>query len=407
MEKDSAVVTHDLLKVNHEQAANDEITSWLRLIRDRRWSRRQKHQLLKAFQTPNNIYQASCDDYAGVITGKKQKGVFDAVQFDENVLQQDYSWLEREGAACITYNSPLYPEQLRQIADPPLALFVLGNVSLLHEPQIAIVGSRRPTPIGSKLARQLAKDLSELGIVITSGLALGVDGLSHMGALDKSNPTIAVMGCGLDTVYPARHRELFDRVRQHGLLVSEYPVGVKPSKYTFPERNRIVSGLSIGVLIIEAAIRSGTMITARLAVEQNRELMVLPGSALSSQYEGSHSLLRDGAALVANSKDILFAIKNQLSLYDLKNDNENVKEREEIEGRVLSSDESLDVTRDKVGQGIESDSLLGFIGAEPVSVEELIMSSGLTPAKVSSMLLMLELEGRVAISDDGGYSNIG
>jgi len=149
------------------------------------------------------------------------------------------------------------------------------------------------------------------------------------------------------------------------------------------------------------------MAYARLAVEQNRELMVLPGSALSSQYEGSHSLLRDGAALVVNSKDILFAIKNQLSLYDLKNDNENVKECEEIEERVLSSDESLDVTHDKVGQGIESGSLLGFIGAEPVSVEELIMSSGLTPAKVSSMLLMLELEGRVAISDDGGYINIG
>jgi len=217
MEKDSVVVTHNYLETSQEKITNGEIGVWLRLIRDRRWSRRQKHQLLKAFQTPKNIYQASSADYAEVITGRVCNGALDVVQFDENVLLQDYSWLEKEDADCISYNSPLYPEQLRQIADPPLALFVLGNVSLLHEPQIAIVGSRRPTPVGSKLARQLAQDLSGLGLVITSGLALGVDGLSHMGALDKSNPTIAVMGCGLDTVYPTRHRELFDRVRQHGL----------------------------------------------------------------------------------------------------------------------------------------------------------------------------------------------
>jgi len=298
---------------------NDELTAWLTLIRDCRWSRRQKHELIRRFGTPQAIYQASIETLYSGVSGRVKPGF---TKFNVQALMpkvtQDLSWIEAHGASLITYGDSNYPVLLRQIDDPPLALFALGDTSLLCEPQIAIVGSRRPTPIGAKVARQVSQELSTLGIVITSGMALGVDGLAHQGALDQGNPTIAVMGCGLDTVYPSRHKKMFEQIQSIGLLVSEYPLGVKPNKYTFPERNRIVSGLSIGTVIVEAAKKSGTLITARLAMEQNREVMVLPGSSLSHQYQGSHQLIKNGAALITSTDEILFILKGQLKRINLK-----------------------------------------------------------------------------------------
>ena len=364
---------------------------WIKLVRDRRWSRRQKHELLSVFGSPKLVYQASLEEQKKAVSGrlKYELDIFDADDLDR-MVEQDLCWLKKEDANFITYHDAHYPRLLKQIDDPPLALFTLGDISYLNHPQIAIVGSRRPTPVGSKVARQFAQELSNLGIVITSGMALGVDGLGHDGALEQGNPTIAVMGCGLDVIYPARHKRMFDQIRNNGLLVSEYPLGVKPSKYTFPERNRIVSGLSIGVVIIEAAIRSGTLITARLAMEQNREVMVLPGAAVSAQYQGSHVLIRDGAALVTNVEEILFVVKEQLANLNFNS----------IVGEQSSS------KSERMFKS-EGHPLLSFIGAESVSMETLIMNSQLTAAEVSSMLLVLELEGKVAMGDDGGYVNIG
>ena len=246
--------------------------------------------------------------------------------------------------------------------------------------------------MGSKIANQLAVELSDLGVVITSGMALGIDGLAHQGALDSGNATVAVMGCGLDIVYPARNKMLFEKIQNQGVLVSEYPAGTKPSRYSFPERNRIVSGLSMGAIIVEAAEKSGTLITARLAMEQNRDVMVLPGSALSHQYRGSHQLIKNGAALIASTEDVLFVLRDQLERASLR-----VGGCDDV--GAVKSNKSIDFS-------CEEQRLMSLMGAESVSVETLIIESGLTPANVSSMLLVLELEGKVAMSDDGGYISI-
>lgn len=234
------------------------------------------------------------------------------------------------------------------------------------------------------MVSRISADLAALGVVITSGMALGIDGMAHQAALSGGGQTIAVMGCGLDVIYPARNSGLYQAIAENGLLVSEFPLGVKPSKYTFPMRNRIVSGLSLGVLIVEAAIRSGTLITASFASEQNKEVMVLPGSALSRQYEGSHDLIKNGAALVACSEDVLHCLATQL-------------------GDVLRSQRKPSLG---ASEEAERSMLLKFIGAESTSIDSITLGSGLTTTEVSSMLLELELKGVVAVAQDGGYVNL-
>ena len=360
-----------------ESCGDTHIRAWLRFIRERRWTRHEKRALLQVFSCPVEIYQLPDSELEKYVQQRKAKLVDDAL------VDKDMAWLKKSGAELITSCMSTFPERLRWIDDPPVALFALGDTALLNEPQVAIVGSRRPTPIGAKLAQSLAFDLSKLGVVVTSGMALGVDGLSHVGAMDGGSGTIAVLGCGLDIVYPARHKSLYERIIANGLLLSEYPLSMSPTRYSFPERNRIVSGLSLGVVIVEAAVKSGTLITARLALEQNKEVMVLPGSALSKQYEGSHALLRDGASLVTNVDDVLHVLSVELA-----------------ECLELSEVDSIAVQE---GAGHP---LLRFIAAEPTPVDEIIKGCGLTPAEVSAMLLELELEGRIALDGSGGYINL-
>ena len=387
MEKDS-------VKNNDVLVEGSELQAWLMLIRDCRWSRRQKHELIAEFRTAEAIYQTPVCNLNEVVSGRK-KATLAAFNVKSLMSQvsQDLSWIESNGVSLMPCTYSAYPKLLTEIDDPPLALFAMGDISLLNEPMVAVVGSRRPTPIGVKIARQIAQELSALGIVISSGMALGIDGVAHQGALDCNGATVAVMGCGLDVIYPFRHKKMFEQIQSSGLLVSEYPPSVKPNKYTFPERNRIVSGLSMGVVIVEAAKKSGTLITARLAMEQNREVMVLPGSVLSQQYAGSHHLIKNGAALITSSDDVLFILRDQLQRMNLRQNDCLVIDRQ--------SDASMCQNVD-VGES----SLMALIGAEPVSVESLILSSGLTAAEVSSMLLMLELKDQIAMSDDGGYINV-
>jgi len=375
-------IKHDLVRQTFI-LTDDQSHSWLKLIRDRRWSRRQKHFLLDHFGTPDDIYRADDHQLRLLLPSWDQNK---ETGFDQQKYQNDIDWLTQKDAFLIPRGDERYPALLNEISDPPLALFALGDVSLINRPQVAIVGSRRPTPVGSKITTELAKQLSDSGIIITSGMALGIDGLAHQGALEQGNATVAVMGCGLDIVYPARHQTLFNSIRDNGLLLSEYPLGYQPSKYSFPERNRVVSGLSLGVVIIEAAEKSGTLITARLALEQNREVMVVPGSVLSKQYRGSHQLLRDGAALISGSQDVLNNISHCF----------------------MSAFADIDVHySNSVNNAEGSDSqLLKYIFAESTPLEDIISNSGLTAAEVSSMLLMLELENKVAIADDGGYVNV-
>jgi DNA processing protein len=309
-------------------------------------------------------------------------------EVSQSQIEEDLQWLSSPHNYLIVINDPLYPPALLQLPDPPLALFAAGDVSLLNQPQIAIVGSRRPTPVGAKIVRQISSDLASLGITITSGMALGIDGLAHQAALDVGGNTVAVMGCGLDIIYPARNSCLHQSIVTGGLIVSEFPLGVTPSKYTFPMRNRIVSGLSLGVVIVEAARSSGTLITAGFASEQNREVMVVPGSSVSRQYDGSHELIKSGAALVTSSEDVLHCLAKPL--------------RDSLDA---DSCEALILSKRQDSKPLNHP-LLEYIGVESTSMDAIILGSGLTTAKVSSILIELELTGVIAVAQDGGYVNL-
>ncbi len=223
-----------------------------------------------------------------------------------SAVEQDLRWAEKPNCHLLTLTDPAYPALLRQTTTLPPVLFVHGNVTLLSTPQIAIVGSRYPSPEGLENARRFAYSFSAEGITVTSGLALGIDGAAHHGALQNTGRTLAVMGHGLDHIYPMRHRALADRIlEQGGGLVSEFPLGVKPVAAYFPQRNRIISGLSLGTLVVEAALRSGSLITARFALEQGREVFAIPGSVHSPLTKGCHALIRQGAKLVEVANDVL------------------------------------------------------------------------------------------------------
>lgn len=367
-----------------KQSLDCNLEQWCMLVRDRRWSLRQKHQLLEHFKTPDGIRSAPAQEVRACLKGKPLSR---SDQISNESIQADLSWLEQAEHHLIHINDVRYPRALKQLPDAPIALFAKGDVSLLNTPQVAIVGSRRPTPVGVKATDEIARQLATVGICVTSGMALGIDGIAHAGALNAGGASTAVLGSGLDLVTPIRHQKLFERLSHFGLIVSEYPLGHPATRYTFPERNRIVSGLSLGVIIVEAAQRSGTLITARLATEQNRELMVVPGSALSTQYTGSHALIQQGAALVCNAEDVLHCLADQLGHW-----------YQAVQAEVIATP--------KESLSREEQSLLEAIGAESTRVDDIIFASGLTAAEVSSMLITLEVKGVVAACGDGGYVNL-
>ncbi len=298
-------------------------------------------------------------------------------------VEADLEWLEGPGNHLLTLDDPRYPGLLREIPDPPPLLFVHGDPGLLAWPQLAMVGSRNPSAGGTATAAEFAEHLCGAGLAITSGLALGIDAASHEGALRAGGPTLAVTGTGLDRVYPARHRELAHRIAERGALVSEFPPGTPPRAENFPRRNRIISGLSLGTLVVEAAVKSGSLITARLAAEQGREVFAIPGSIHNPLARGCHRLIRQGAKLVETAGDILEEL-GALAAASAE--------------RATPEDEPLPLAPDP-----EHQALLDLMGHDPVSVDELVERSGLTPEAVSSMLLILELDDRVAAAAGGRY----
>jgi len=290
-------------------------------------------------------------------------------------IDQDLAWSAQPGHHVLLIADTEYPGRLREIHSPPPELFVDGDPRCLSDPQIAIVGSRRPTPTGRNNAHAFAARMANAGLIVTSGLAIGIDGASHEGALDAGGLTIAVAATGLDRVYPARHRELATRIAAQGALVSEFPTGVAPRAEHFPRRNRLISGLSLGVLVVEAARRSGSLITAGYAAEQSREVFAIPGSIHNPVARGCHQLIRQGATLVESAYDILEEIASQIEPYSRPNPHT----------------EPAPVKLDK-----EDLALLDSLGYDPISMDELIERSGLTADKVSSMLIALELKGLIA-----------
>ena len=284
---------------------------------------------------------------------------------------------------------PGYPTLLKQIADPPIALFLRGELALLDSPQLAIVGSRNPSGEGRRNAEEFAAYLARCGLTITSGMALGIDGASHRGALKADGKTLAVWGTGLDKVYPPAHRELAEEIAAHGLIVSEYAPGTPPLPHNFPRRNRLISGLAVGTLVVEANQSSGSLITARLASEQGREVFAIPGSIHNPLARGCHRLIREGAKLVESAGDILEELAPLLKL-----DTSAVQPPPAEPHAATESDDP------------EYRLLLNSLDYAPTSVDALVERTGLTPDVVSSMLLMLELQGQVEAAPGGHYSRV-
>jgi DNA processing protein len=312
---------------------------------------------------------------------------------DQSVIERWRLWLNGPSRALVTFGSAAYPHRLVQLADAPLALWVVGpELALLSAPQLAMVGSRSPTTGGRETAEQFARYLSERGLTITSGLATGIDGASHRGALPGLGSTVAVLGCGIDVVFPRAHAQLATDIAARGLLVSEYPPGIQPQKHFFPQRNRIIAGLSLGTLVVEATRRSGSLITARHAAEFGREVFAIPGSIHNPLARGCHALIRQGAKLVEEAADILIELAPQLR-------------SEGIELRAVSDAPNPTETTPLV-EDPSYQNLLKAMGFSPVPIGELGARAELTTAEVSSMLLVLELEGLVEALPGGWYSRL-
>lgn len=297
--------------------------------------------------------------------------------FDFQQIDADLRWEEEIDHHLLTWCDPAYPSLLKEISDPPIVLYAKGSLACLKKPSIAVVGTRKPSITGSETARQFSFELASYGIVIVSGLALGVDAQAHQGCLDAKGQTIAVMATGMDCIYPRSHRQLAQLISQNGLLISEFPLKSLPVAGHFPRRNRIISGLSLATLVVEAATKSGSLITARCALEQNRDVLAIPGSIYNPNSRGCHYLLQQGAKLITSSDDIL----NELGL----------------------ASEPLLATNIPVKLANENANLVEYLGFETTTVDQLMMRSGLTYELVMCSLANLELQGLIRMVP-GGYT---
>jgi DNA processing protein len=356
---------------------HDELAAWLRLMLTPGVGTETARKLLAAFGLPSLLFRQPLSAWQTVAGPRIAQALqTPPVELNSAVQALEHWLLAAPDRHVLTLADPRYPAELLQMADPPVMLYVLGQPEVLHHPQrLAIVGSRNPTPQGEANAHQFARALGEAGVCVVSGLALGVDGAAHTGALDGGAPTIAVVGTGLDRVYPRRHLALAQRIAATGALVSEYPLGTAPLAAHFPQRNRIISGLSQGTLVVEAAVQSGSLITARLAAEQGREVFAIPGSIHAPQSRGCHLLIRQGAKLVESAQDILEDLKITVSAQNTASD---------------LHDHNATQTR------ADPDGLLAALGHDPVGLDALQARTGMNTAQLQARLFELELEGEVA-----------
>lgn len=353
---------------------HDELAAWLRLVETPRVGRETARKLLAAFGSPEAALAASFDSHCRVVSESAARALM-APPADFNArLDRTLAWLADTscdaGRTVIALGDPRYPPRLLDTADPPLLLYAQGRVDLLQADSIAIVGSRNPTPQGTLNARDFAHALGEAGWVVVSGLALGIDGAAHEGALAAGAGTIAVVGTGLDRVYPKRHLDLAHRIARDGLMLSEYALGTPALAPHFPQRNRLIAGLSSGTLVVEAALQSGSLITARMALEAGREVLAIPGSIHSPQSRGCHALIKQGAKLVESAGDVLDELPSQSV------------------ARPRAANEVPDA-----GTG---DPLLAAMGYELMSLDTLVARTGWSAHALNIRLLELELSGQVA-----------
>lgn len=344
-----------------------ELEAWLIVTRLPGIGPRRFNEILKKFDSPAEYLrcQRPCTQGLGPL------------------VAADLEWAQQANCHILTRQHKGYPTLLKDIPDPPPVLFVQGQLKALHTPQVAIVGSRKPTHQGGDHAFEFAALLAATGLTITSGLAAGIDARAHEGALLAKGRTIAVMATGPEQRYPAVNTALAERIIASGALVTEMPVGTKPSPGLFPRRNRIISGLSVGILVVEAGVSSGALVTANQALEQNREVMAIPGSVHNPVARGCHSLIRRGAALIETATDVLNALNCPKPL---------------CEPAQLNDDQATDKPIDPDLQPV-----LDAMGHDSVTFDGLVARLGLTPDRLSSMLLNLELLGLVIPTDGGRY----
>jgi len=360
-----------------------ELGAWLRLLQTPGVGNATARRLLAAFGLPEAVFDQPTAALCTVV-GPALAERLQAEPEDWPALwQRTRDWLAGDAQRrLLTPGDTAYPSELLQTADPPLLLYLHGQSEVLRQPRrLAMVGSRNPTPQGEDNARRFAHALAEAGVCIVSGLALGIDAAAHEGALDAGGLTIAVVGTGLDRVYPGRHLALARRITEHGLLISEYPLGTPPLAANFPKRNRIISALSQGTLVVEAALESGSLVTARLAAEQGREVFAIPGSIHAPQSRGCHALIRQGAKLVESAQDIL----EELRL---------------APPEPAAPDDRAPACADSRA---DDDPLLQALGWEPRGLDALQARCGLDTATLQARLLELELDGRLTRLPGGLY----
>ncbi len=386
---------------------SDELAAWLRLSRTQGVGNLHARKLLAAFGLPQQVFDQSVTALRNIVSPAQANALHRTPDGLPELTQATLDWLQGGSGVwrhIVTLGDALYPQGLLAMEDPPLMLYVTGNQAMYTRlaaktiaNDIAIVGSRNPTPQGETNARSFAKSLAQAGLHVVSGLALGIDGAAHWGVLDAWDEpsasgdatlgsTVAVVGTGLDRVYPKRHYELAHRICQHGIVVSEFSVGTPPLNHNFPSRNRIIAALTQGTLVVEAALQSGSLITARLATEQGKDVFAIPGSIHSTLSKGCHHLIKQGAKLVESAQDVLEELsypvttkliaaraQSTLALNDFDAENEN--------NNSASEDSAT--------------SLLRALGHDPVSLDALISRTGINAATLQARLMELELENQV------------
>ena len=354
------------------------IDDWLALSLAQGLGLRGYWRLIEVFETPSKVLACTPDKLVAR-TGLRKSQVAGLASPESLRLLASEVRAKHilYGAQVVNFESPLYPSLLQQISDPPPVLYAHGNTDLLNRPSLAIVGSRASTSYGRRVASHIAGEVCRAGYCVVSGLAYGVDAQAHEGALAAGGDTVAVLGCGLDVVYPWQNRKIYDKIRNHGVLLSEYPLGTRPDSFRFPARNRIIAGMSAGVLVVEAAKKSGSLITAQMALDCGREVFAVPGQVDSVKSAGAHWLLQQGAKLVQSVEDILEELPDQKVL--VATDNQNL-------GKVTPAN----LTE-------EEQTLLDALDVYPIAREVFYDQCGMPVEKISEILLLLELEDLVEI----------
>ncbi|MBI3147873.1 MAG: DNA-protecting protein DprA [Betaproteobacteria bacterium] len=354
--------------------------AWARLLLTPGVGPRTAHALLRAFGSAETVLDASQASLSPIVGEELARALSEGP--NAALLDHTLAWIDASGHHFLTWDDGQYPRALLQLPDPPPCLFYLGRPELLARPALAIVGSRNATAQGLENARGFAQALSQAGLTIVSGLAQGIDTAAHRGGLEGAGSSIAVLGTGIDRVYPAKNRDLAHRLAEQGGLLSEFPLGTPPTAGNFPRRNRLISGLSRGCLVIEATLNSGSLITARLALEQGREVFAVPGSIHSPFSKGPHRLLRDGAKLVETAQDVL----------------------EEL--GVLAARSPAEEPSPVEGVSKEHERLLAVLGHDPTTLDLLAQRSGLAVDQLAAWLLDLELSGRIQALPGGFYQRL-